>query len=668
MWQRWSGRRCVRQTCGSQGEWQGRGRCGPDVVGQAGTWQGGRRRLCLRRLSEACVIFEDMSESVSREDLDGAVLPAGISVVGVPAVGVPVELARVVDWLAGLPVASGDVERVDRIAGLERLRGAVAAAQARETAEFAVSQVAAQAAAGVPRRRRGGGIAEQVGFARGMSPAAAARQVVFAEALTGDIPAVRGLLRRGEISEWSAQIVARETAGLPRVVRRGIAQDLAPDLVGMGPRQVEAAARRLSYQADPRVVMGRARTARSDRRVGVRAAPDTMAVLSAFLPAEQGIAAWVSLDRYARAVRAAGDPRTIGQVMADALVQRLTGQATAAAVPVEIGVVMTDDTLLGHDDRTPAELHGYGPIPADLALDLIGNTVPTTDATPIVTTADTGPAAPVVRAADAVPAADVVPAARTAGAAPAADTGPAAPAVTAGMARSGRAGSDEGAAAVWVRRLYTDPVDDTITHIDTRRRRFDGHLARLIKYRDQTCRDPFCTAPIRHLDHTHPHHDNGPTTAHNGAGLCERGNHTKDLPGWTRRVTTPNPTTPATPDQAKPDAAAPDPANRDRRHVIEITTPTGHTYTSTPPPALGPGSNHHQLRHRAALRRLETIRLHQLITALPPPNNTPTDTPTATPTKSPGDPPTESPGDPRTSAPGNRPTQRFRAPRPDDPP
>jgi hypothetical protein len=284
-----------------------------------------------------------------------------------------------------------------------------------------------------------------------------------------------------------------------------------------------------------------------------------MAVLSAFLPAEQGIAAWANLDRHARALKATGDRRSRGQLMADTLVERLTGQAAAAAVPVEIGLTMTAEALLSAADpdtdsgsgaggsQTPAELDGYGPIPADLALDLIAS------------------------------GADAATASRT--------------------GRTGRTDTPgtnvEARIAVWVRRILTDPVDDTVVAVDTRRRRFDAGLARLIRHRDRVCRDPYCPAPIRHLDHVRPHRAGGPTSAANGAGLCERGNYAKDMPGWTRRVVV------ATAQQAGPGSS----------QRLEITTPTGHIYASTPPPALGPGANHQDLRYRRALRRLQSLKL-----------------------------------------------------------
>src|SRR5699024_2616968 len=59
----------------------------------------------------------------------------------------------------------------------------------------------------------------------------------------------------------------------------------------------------------------------------------------------------------------AGQPRTRDQIMADLFVQRVTGQSSAPAIPAEVQVVMTAETLFG-DDHTPAWLAGYGPNPA----------------------------------------------------------------------------------------------------------------------------------------------------------------------------------------------------------------------------------------------------------------------------------------------------------------
>ncbi len=61
--------------------------------------------------------------------------------------------------------------------------------------------------------------------------------------------------------------------------------------------------------------------------------------------------AYAALLKAADTARSRGDQRGRGQVMADTLVQRLTGQATAADVPVEINLIMTTDTLLNPGRR-----------------------------------------------------------------------------------------------------------------------------------------------------------------------------------------------------------------------------------------------------------------------------------------------------------------------------
>src|SRR3546814_21083802 len=57
--------------------------------------------------------------------------------------------------------------------------------------------------------------------------------------------------------------------------------------------------------------------------------------------------------------------------MADILVARITGQDDASGqAPVHINLVVSDQTLLGGGNDT-AHVDGFGPIPADLARELI---------------------------------------------------------------------------------------------------------------------------------------------------------------------------------------------------------------------------------------------------------------------------------------------------------
>ena len=64
------------------------------------------------------------------------------------------------------------------------------------------------------------------------------------------------------------------------------------------------------------------------------------------------------------------DGRSRGQVMADVLVERVTGRSTAVPTPIAVNLVLSDETLMGHSDA-PADVSGYGPIPAAVARELI---------------------------------------------------------------------------------------------------------------------------------------------------------------------------------------------------------------------------------------------------------------------------------------------------------
>jgi hypothetical protein len=223
-----------------------------------------------------------------------------------------------------------------------------------------------------------------------------------------------------------------------------------------------------------------------------------MTVLTGYLPVEQGIACYAALRQHADSAVATGDGRTRDQIMADTLVERLTGQTRAQDVDIELQIMMPLDTLINPDDHRAANIPGYGPLPADMAKEMISSS------------------------------------------------------------RGHK----------WWRRLFTAPTEATgtsgpIVGGDPTRRCFDGWLAKLIRLRDQTCRDPFCDAPIRHLDHIRRHADGGLTTFTNGRGACERGNQVREMPGWQVTLV--------------------DCGFHGGPHAIHITTPTGHHYVSRAP-------------------------------------------------------------------------------------
>ncbi|HET6652154.1 MAG TPA: DUF222 domain-containing protein [Nocardioides sp.] len=388
-----------------------------------------------------------------------------------PALTSTQEVAAVVAALGRLDRMVSDQERIEQIRVLEELKAAAAAAQARAAADLDASVRQQHADLGLPAREHGRGVAAQVALARRESPVSGGRHLGLAKALVHEMPHTHAALTTGRLSEWRATLLVRETACLSREHRATVDERLAGDparLEGLGDRALAAEARKLAYRLDPNAALARARKAESERAVTVRPAPDTMSYLTGLLPVAQGVAAYAALVRAADAARAAGDPRSRGQVMADTLVERVTGQTAAAAVPIEVEVVITDRALLdpgGPDGQEPAWLPGYGPVPGGWVRDVIGSS----------------------------------------------------------------AAED---ARVSMRRLFTHPRTNELVALDARSRTFPEGLRRFLRLRDRSCRTSWCDAPVRHADHVVPSAAGGDTSAANGQGLCEQCNYAKQAPGW----------------------------------------------------------------------------------------------------------------------------------------
>ena len=412
--------------------------------------------------------------------------------------------------LAGIGVDLSDADRVDLIATLERLKSAAAAVQARLAAAMASEHV--ERAVGRDAQAQAfRSVAGQVGLARRCPPARGNTLVGLARMLCEDLPGTLAALAAGEISEWQAIVVGRETAVLSPGHRRAVDCELAPRLGRLGDRGVAQEARRLADRVDPGAVARRVKKAEAERRVTVRPAPGpagcAMARLTATMPVAQAVAVYAGLRKHAMSARNGGDQRGIGQLMSDELFARLAGGSApgsatgpgsaATGLGLEVGLVMSERSLLrgGGDPAVLTDDQGqaFGHVPAVLARRL-------------------------VREAD----------------------------------------------QAWVSRLYAHPESGELVAMDARRRTFSGRLRRLLVWRDQTCRMPWCEAPIRHADHVRAHAAGGPTALGNGAGLCEACNYVKEASGWRAEVISGPP-----------------------GQVIEFTTPSGHRYRSRPPTAPG---------------------------------------------------------------------------------
>ncbi len=278
------------------------------------------------------------------------------------------------DALLDIDSAADESALVERIAELERLKCAAAAKQARLTAALDVARRSAEAAAGVPAARRGRGLASEVALARRESPTRGGQHLGFAKALVNEMPYTLAALEQGELSEWRATLIVRESACLDVEDRRRLDAELCSDpagLIGKGDAALVAEAKAIAYRLDPHAVVDRAAKAEGQRTVTIRPAPDTMTYVTALLPVRQGVSVYAALKREADTRY---DGRSRGQVMADTLVERVTGRPADQPVPMTVNVVISDQMLLGAEQGA-AVIAGYGSVPSAVAQQMVLDTV-----------------------------------------------------------------------------------------------------------------------------------------------------------------------------------------------------------------------------------------------------------------------------------------------------
>ncbi len=115
-----------------------------------------------------------------------------------------------------------------------------------------------------------------------------------------------------------------------------------------------------------------------------------------------------------------------------------------------------------------------------------------------------------------------------------------------------------------LRRIITDPLSGQVLDLGRERYRPTAGLGEFVRVRDRECRRPGChrVAQACDLDHSVPWQFGGHTSADDLVDLCRRDHRLKDEPGWIYTL-------------------APD-------GTLTVTTPTGQTYDSSPPPLHEP--------------------------------------------------------------------------------
>ncbi|ROQ65059.1 uncharacterized protein DUF222 [Rathayibacter sp. PhB152] len=219
----------------------------------------------------------------------------------------------------------------------------------------------------------------------GVSERDVCRRLETAQMLVEHLPLTRALLRDGRILWEVGEAICKTASGLPENSRAALDELAADAALTMTTTQLRRALPRWREELHEQPLAERHARAREDRAVWVTPDVDGMATLCVHAPAPAVTGAYDRLRRIARTLRDDGDPRTLQQLSADAAVDLLCDGDIAGTTPneehrpdptfipgirAEVRLTLAASTAVGLDDA-PADLDGYGPVPAEIARELI---------------------------------------------------------------------------------------------------------------------------------------------------------------------------------------------------------------------------------------------------------------------------------------------------------
>ncbi|MGP9538685.1 DUF222 domain-containing protein [Brachybacterium sp. AOP43-C2-M15] len=469
-------------------------------------------------------------------------------------------------------------EALAALAGIDQLRASLAAVDVTWQAVAEQRIRRSDADRGLPADRQGRGAGQEIALARRISPAASSFSLARARRLAQDMPGTVEALWSGAVTDQQASTVAGALDGAGAETCRRIDDRIRehPEFLhGKGKRRLQSDVRALVQQLEPETSRERAERAARSRHVTMTPLDDGMARVSATLRAIDAVAMMASLRSRAESRRASGSRTSVPALEADLLVEdvlqgalndgggsdapgtvgsgasdeeagekgtagsgAIEERATAPRRPrprpgLDVGIVITETALLGQDDDAEtALLEGYGTLPAHIVQDTLLGRPP-------------------------------------------------------GHLRHDEAEHPDEEVSAFFRRLYAAPRAGDLVAMESTARAFPAGLARMLRWRDTTCRTPWCNATIRHSDHVVPVQHGGPTSYANGQGLCARCNLLKEHGLWvltplSRAGTEPGSVDPA---EAPPPSTTPPAA-------WAWTSPHGATGISPTPPLIAPSLDH----------------------------------------------------------------------------
>jgi hypothetical protein len=219
---------------------------------------------------------------------------------------------------------------------------------------------------------------EDVATALRLSANTAQSRIDVARVLSNHLPATCEALASGDISPSHATLIARETSD---AIKRGLSTEDLYLIESKAlahaefhtPSQVGRKIRMLIAQISPETFEESVAIARDTRSVRMYPESDGMATVIALLPAEDAQTVMLAINSLIGSQSSAPDARSMEMRRADALTEicgdllaRISEDYQPHRRPVSVNITMDLPTALGLAEN-PAELAGYGPIPASVA-------------------------------------------------------------------------------------------------------------------------------------------------------------------------------------------------------------------------------------------------------------------------------------------------------------
>src|SRR5699024_1160479 len=186
-------------------------------------------------------------------------------------------MVQVRAMLGMLDPSDSSAQCIDRLQTLARLKSRIAALEAEEIADLEQHRHEEEAARGVPKSRRGYGLAAEIGLAAGQSPARGSKCLQVARTLMQDMPQTFNSLALGQLDEERAQAVVKEVSWLTPEHRTAVDTLMAGRFEGLGPRKLAGMVRAHAEPLNKHGEVAGDRIAYSERRVSVRPAAYGMA-------------------------------------------------------------------------------------------------------------------------------------------------------------------------------------------------------------------------------------------------------------------------------------------------------------------------------------------------------------------------------------------------------